>query len=132
MDQTLPQIETHIEQARHRLGRHLHELERKVEKATDWREYVRARPAIVLGAAVAGGLLIGSMGRRRPTSSGRSTSSDRPTLGPQAAEVWTNIRTALVGVAAARVTGYMATLIPGFDEHLQKAEERVGGRRPLQ
>lgn len=119
MGQTLPQIEAHIDKTRRRLGGHLEELERKVESATDWREYVRARPAVVLGAALAGGVLVGSLGNRRQRP------SDRMVLGPQTAELWDNIRTALVSVAAAKVTGYIATLIPGFDEHLRNAQRRT-------
>lgn len=68
MDQTIDQIEADIDQTRARLGSNLRELTGKVEAATDWREYVRARPWVALGVAAVVGVLVGAA--LRPHASG--------------------------------------------------------------
>ena len=61
MDETIQQIETHIDRTRDELGSHLRELEARVSAATDWREYVRARPYTTLAAAMTGGLVLATV-----------------------------------------------------------------------
>ena len=58
MDETLNEIEAHIDRTRERLGSNLRELEHKVDAATDWREYFQERPRLFLGAAVVGGAIL--------------------------------------------------------------------------
>jgi len=48
----------------------------------------------------------------------------------QALELWNDIKGALIGVAAMRVTEYISDLIPGFDEHYRRAAQRHDGPRP--
>ena len=129
MDETLGQIEAHIDQTRERLGANLKELERRVDVATDWREHFHARPYIALGLAVAGGMLLARVAGSRSPRQHLSLSDDmiggprpgrRSDIREQALETWDNIKGALVGVATARVTDYISDLVPGFAEHLPR------------
>jgi ElaB/YqjD/DUF883 family membrane-anchored ribosome-binding protein len=79
MDETIDQIEAHIDQTQQRLGSNVQELERRLDAAIDWREQFRARPYVALGIAFAGGVAIatvmrhrspGPFGARRETAAG--------------------------------------------------------------
>jgi Protein of unknown function (DUF3618) len=139
MDEPADKIEAHIDRTRERLGSNLRELEHKVDAATDWRAQFRARPHLFLGGAIAGGALLAAV--LRPKSSQQVfDSSDESQLGlvsrngvnaqEQALELWNDIKGALIGVAAMRVTEYISDLIPGFDEHYRRAAQRHDGPRP--
>jgi hypothetical protein len=137
MDETIDQIEAHIDQTRQRLGSNLQELERRVDAATDWREQFRARPYIGLGLAFAGGVAIATLMRprvpgssvpRREIGAGvrpRNSSDARE----QAVEVWNNIKGALIGVATTRVKDYIGDLVPGFQDQFQRTEQRTAAAR---
>jgi Protein of unknown function (DUF3618) len=138
MDEAAHKIEAHIDRTRERLGSNLRELEHKVDVATDWREQFRARPHMFLGGAIVGGALLAAA--LRPKSSRHLVdSSDEAHLGSvsrngvnaqeQALELWNNIKGALIGVAAMRITEYISELIPGFDEHFRRAEQRQDAPR---
>jgi hypothetical protein len=130
MDQAAHEIEAEIDRTRERLESNLGELERKVDVATNWREHFRKRPQLFLGAAFAGGVVLGSALTR--TEAGRSPSAfalnpaagDRGSVQAQAWELWNNIQHALAGVARARITAYLDGLLPEFDEHYRHAEQR--------
>ena len=139
MDKAADKIEAHIDRTRERLGSNLRELEHKVDAATDWRAQFRARPHLFLGGAIAGGALLAAV--LRPKSSQHVfDSSDESQLGlvsrngvnaqEQALELWNDIKGALIGVAAMRVTEYISDLIPGFDEHYRRTAQRHDGPRP--
>ena len=131
MDETANEIEAQIDRTRERLGSNLRELEDKVDAATDWREHFRERPHLFLGAAFIGGVVLASA--LTPKSAGRPLSAVAlsPTVGgngsvqAQAWELWNNIQGALVGVASARIKEYIGELVPGFDEHYRRAEQRA-------
>jgi len=131
MDQTPREIETDIERTRERLGSHLVELEEKVEAATDWREYFRARPHIFLGAAfVSGATLAFVLHARHPTTASddaeiRRFADDPSSARAQVVELWNNLKGALIGVASTRVKDYLGEFMPGFDEHYRRAEQRT-------
>jgi hypothetical protein len=134
MDETPREIEAHIDRTRERLGSHLVELEHKVEAATDWREHFRARPRVFLGAAFVGGATLAVALHAR---SQRSVSDEADDAGirrfvddpssarAQVLELWNNLKGALIGVASTRVMDYLGELLPGFDEHYRRAEERT-------
>lgn len=61
MDERPDQIIGHIEAQRDQLGRNLNELETRVRQSTDWRTYYDRNPMLMMGAALGGGLLLGSM-----------------------------------------------------------------------
>jgi hypothetical protein len=131
MDQTVNQIEAHIDRTRERLGSNLRELEDKVEAATDWREHFKERPHVFLGAAFIGGIVLASALRSR--SAGRSlsgvavnrTMSGHGSVQRQALELWNNVQVALLGVATAQIKDYIGELVPGFDDHYRRAEQRT-------
>jgi hypothetical protein len=91
MDERPDEIIDQIEAKRDELGRNLNELEEKVRRTADWRAHYDKNPMLILGAALGGGLLLGSMvggGRSKshtkgirpwkPSSNaGTSTSSSR-------------------------------------------------------
>jgi Protein of unknown function (DUF3618) len=138
MDETIDQIEAHIDQTRQRLGSNLQELERRVDAAIDWREQFRARPYMALGVAFAGGVAIATVLRHRAPGQRFSPSMEAAVGAPrrngsdtrqQALEVWNNIKGALIGVATTRVKDFIGEAIPGFHEHFQRAEQRTAASR---
>jgi hypothetical protein len=132
MDQTVREIEAHIDRTRDRLGSNLQELEDKVDAATDWREQFRSRPFAVLGVACVAGALVGAALQTRPRRPALQPPSQGYRPSPlrridaegQLRDLWDNIRGALLGVAAARVQRYIGEAIPGFDEEYQRAAQR--------
>lgn len=134
MDETSREIEEHIDRTRERLGSQLMELEHKVETVTDWREHFRARLGFFLGAAFVGGatLAIALQGRASRTVPGdvelKRFGDDPGSAQAQVLEVWNNLKGALIGVAGTRVRDYLGELMPGFDEHYRRAEQRTTPR----
>lgn len=136
MAETVRQIESEIDRSRAELGSHLRELEERVDAAMDWREHVRSRPFLAVGAAVAGGVLLGQLVRsgRRRGASGLALASVSPGPGHsidvrgKAYDLWENVANAMIGVAAARLTGYISDLVPGFSDELHRQEAFAGDR----
>lgn len=82
MDEKPDQIIDQIEAQREELGRNLNELETRVRRSTDWRTYYDRNPMLMLGAALGGGVLLGSMvagASSRRSHSSHSSSSWRST-----------------------------------------------------
>ena len=137
MDKTVNEIEAHIDRTRERLGSNLRELEDRVDAATDWREHFRERPHLFLGAAFLGGLVLASTltprsaGRPRPVNTAKPGVRGTGAVRAQASELWDNIQAALVGVASARIKEYIGELVPSFDEHYRRAEQRPIAVNPL-
>jgi hypothetical protein len=134
MGPTIPQIEAHIDRAREQLGSNLHELERRVDAATDWREQFRRRPYAFLGAAAAGGFVLAAMvrnaGSRSQYDTGRMESEPMTrafSSSDHMLDVWNVVKVALVGLAATRLREYVDSMIPGFNEHYERAEHRTAG-----
>jgi hypothetical protein len=132
MDQTPREIEAHIDRTRERLGSHLMELEDKVEAATDWRAHFRARPGVFVSAAFLGGatLAIALHARSSRTHSeegeiSRVVADDPDSARAHVMDLWNTLKLALIGVASARVKDYICELVPDFDEHFQRAEQRT-------
>lgn len=72
MDEKPDQIIGQIEAQRDELGRNLNELETRVRRSTDWRTYYDRNPMMMLGAALGGGILLGSVVGSRGSSSSYS------------------------------------------------------------
>jgi Holliday junction resolvasome RuvABC endonuclease subunit len=131
MDETANEIESHIDRTRERLGSNLRELEDRVDEATDWQEHFRARPQIFLGAAFAGGVILATALRAKASNREHADTQVRGAVNgsgavhAQATELWYNIQGALIGVASARIKQYIGQLVPGFDEHYRRAEQRA-------
>ena len=139
MDEAAHKIEAHIDRTRERLGSNLRELEQKVDAAIDWREQFRARPHIFLGGAIVGGALLAAVLRPKSSQHGfnastesrlESVSRNGVNAQEQALELWNNIKGALIGVAAMRLTQYISELIPGFDEHYRRSAQSPNLPRP--
>jgi hypothetical protein len=132
MAQTVEQIEAHIDRTREALGSNFHELGRRVDAATDWREHFRANPGLFMGAAFVGGLALAGMlrkseARRRDNNSGMAAfAANIATTGDQALDVWSAVKSAAVGLACARLVEYVDQLLPGFHAHYRRAEQRAG------
>jgi hypothetical protein len=136
MGPTVEQIEGHIDRTRVQLASNLDEFERRFDAATDWREYFRARPFVLLGAAVVGGALAAlAFGSARSNGGYRSQNplaneaTARTAVAPrpnspsaQASRVWNNLKWAAISLGATRLKEYIDSLLPGFDEHYQRAE----------
>lgn len=133
MGQTTDQIEHQIENKREDLKTNLEELQTRVKIATDWRHYFAEHPGTMIAAAFGGGVLLASMvgGRANRASPSQVASSEpvhRWRTGARH-EVLDNvdaIKSALVGAAATKFKGILGEVVPGFKEHLAKAEADRG------
>ena len=134
MGQTTDQIENQIENRREELKSNLQELETRVKTATDWRHYFSEHTGTMIAAAFGGGVLLASMlgGRSNRASlsqAGGSAEPSRPWTRGTKHEVLENldsIKSALVGAAATKFKGILGEVVPGFTEHLAKAEADRG------
>ena len=132
MGQTTDQIENQIENKREDLKSNLQELETRVKTATDWRHYFAEHTGTMIAAAFGGGVLLATM------LGGRNRASPSQAGSPEPARPWTrgtkhevlenldSIKSALVGAATTRFKGILGEVVPGFTEHLAKAEADRG------
>lgn len=134
MGQRTDQIENQIENKREDLKSNLQELETRVKTATDWRHYFVEHTGTMIAAAFGGGVLLASMlggrsNRALPSQAGGSSEPARPWRTGTKHEVLENldsIKSALVGAAATKFKGILGEVVPGFTEHLAKAEADRG------
>jgi hypothetical protein len=134
MGQTTDQIENQIENKREDLKSNLQELETRVKTATDWRNYFAEHTGTMIAAAFGGGVLLATMvgGRSNRASLSQAGASSEPARSwargtkHEVLENLDSIKSALVGVAATRFKGILAEVVPGFTEHLAKAEADHG------
>ena len=134
MGQRTDQIENQIEDKREDLKSNLQELETRVKTATDWRHYFAEHTGTMIAAAFGGGVLLATMvgGRSNRASlsqAGGSSEPPRPWRTGTKHEVLENvdsIKSALVGAAATKLKGALGEIVPGFKEHLAKAEADRG------
>ena len=129
MGQRTDQIENQIENKREDLKSNLQELETRVKTATDWRHYFAEHTGTMIAAAFGGGVLLAAMvsgrGTRASLSQAGASEPERPWRAGTKHEVLENvdsIKSALVGAAATRFKGILGEIVPGFKEHLAKAE----------
>jgi hypothetical protein len=134
MGQRTDQIENQIESKREDLKSNLQELETRVKTATDWRHYFAEHTGTMIAAAFGGGVLLATMvggrsNRASQNQAGGSSEPARPWTRGTKHEVLENvdsIKSALVGAAATKFKGILAEIVPGFTEHLAKAEADRG------
>jgi hypothetical protein len=81
MDEKPDQIMSHIESQRNELGRNLNELETRVRRTTDWRAQFDRNPMLMMGVALGGGLLLGTITGSSRKSSRSSWSSSAKSYG---------------------------------------------------
>ena len=134
MGQTTDQIENQIGSKREDLKSNLQELETRVKTATDWRHYFAQHTGTMIAAAFGGGVLLAAMlggrsGNRETLREAGGSSEPRPWKTGTKHEVLENldsIRSALVGAAATKFKDILGEVVPGFTEHLAKAEQDRG------
>ena len=131
MGETTQQIENHLHETREDLKSNIQELESRVKSATDWRHQFRQHPGMMLAAAVGGGMLLSAMlGRAKSTASTASSPRAPRKLSAAASnalQTWDTVKSALVGAAATKVKDALSEVVPGFNEHLEKAEGKQAG-----
>ena len=134
MGQRTDQIENQIEDKREDLKSNLEELQTRVKTATDWRHYFAEHTGTMIAAAFGGGVLLATMvggrsDRALRSQAAGSSEPPRPWRTGTKHEVLENvdsIKSALVGAAATKFKGILGEIVPGFKEHLAKAEADRG------
>jgi hypothetical protein len=131
MSQTTDQIETHIENQREALGSNLQELETKFSSITNWKHHFQKHPMAMIGVAFGGGVLLATMlGSRKSwdqvANPGAATNFAPATshFKDAALETWGLVKSAVMGVAAARIKDYVEEIIPGFREQFDRAAKQ--------
>jgi hypothetical protein len=131
MDRATDNIQQHIYREREVLRSNLEELEGRVRAVVDWRRHFRSNPALWLGCALAGGLLI-ALAAPRPQGASRPLAYRRetePLIGytdhrrREISLAWRTIESALIGVAAAKLKEMLVRVLPGFHEQLARRED---------
>jgi hypothetical protein len=145
MVQETDKIKNHIDTQRGKLGEDLQEIERRVTKAVDWREWFDRNPLGMMGAAAAGGFALSLLIRRssdrsdsnqygeaesspgftglRQSRSSSKTSSQMQRM----ADTLDNTVAALLGVASSKVRDFVADVIPNFREEYREVEAKRSG-----
>ena len=117
------QIEKHIASTRSELGSNLQELEDKVKQAADWRTYFDRNPMMLMGLALGGGVLLGTMtGNKGRESLEAPRTSGGGRENGLAADTWSTLKGALIGLAGSKVRTLLEEAIPGFNEQYEKME----------
>jgi len=134
MVQETRRIMEHIENERERLGENLDEIESRFKDATDPRAWFDKNPAMILGAAAAGGILLGYLAASRSSHEARPVgfssvepehrvhreskhlTSMRKTLDTTVA--------ALVGLGAQKVQDFISDALPGYQQQYDVARQR--------
>jgi hypothetical protein len=132
--ETTSQIENQIANKREDLKSNLQELQTRVKTATDWRHYFAEHTGTMIAAAFGGGVLLATMVGGRSSRASQSQAVDssepvRPWRTGTKHEVLQNvdsIKSALVGAAATKFKSILGEVVPGFTEHLAKAEADRG------
>jgi hypothetical protein len=145
MVQETDKIKNHIDTQRGKLEEDLQEIERRVTKAVDWREWFERNPLGMMGAAAAGGFALSLLIRRssdrsdsnqygeaesspgftglRQSRSSSKTSSQMQRM----ADTLDNTVAALLGVASSKVRDFVADVIPNFREEYREVEAKRSG-----
>ena len=146
MVQETDKIKDQIDAKRGNLERDLHEIEHRVRRAVDWRDWFDKKPVTVLGAAAAGGFVLSLLMRRTPSSprvgsyesdSGTSAAQERQSKLPsktsfqmnRMTETFDNTVAAMLGVASNKIREFIADLIPNFREEYREVEAKRTGTR---
>jgi hypothetical protein len=140
--QETDKIKDQIDTQRGRLERDLNEIEHRVKKVVNWREWFERNPAGVLGAAAAGGFVLSFLTRRSSDASrvnryadldrGSSSAAPGQPKSPsktssqmsRMADTLDNTVAALLGVASTKVRDFVAEVVPNFREEYREVEAK--------
>jgi hypothetical protein len=128
MDEKPDQIMSHIETQRDQLGRNLNELESRVKSAADWRVQFNKNPMLMMGVALGGGMLLGSMvggSRRSGRSSWSSSSRNYATAGASMAAWGGGSGSTSSSSSSPAKSSYTSTSSPAVREQRRKANETL-------
>jgi len=119
------QIERHIEQTRNELSENVHELEDRVKSILNWRAQTEQHPATMMGVAFGGGVLLAALfpvvRRRRGRAS--NTAWTATANGSNGGSLpWNALKSALLGVATAKLSSFIEDILPGFEHEFAKAK----------
>jgi hypothetical protein len=134
VDEETVRIRQHIDAEREQLGRNLDEIEDRVKKATDIRRQFDTHTAWILGGAAVGGFLLSRALRKSstsvpmPGSDAHTAEHFNPRIQPRSwhvervYETFDNILEGLIAVASAKLSSFVADVVPGFREHYDAIE----------
>jgi pimeloyl-ACP methyl ester carboxylesterase len=122
MDRATERIEQHIDRERELLRSNLAELEERVRSVVDWRQHYRSQPALWVGVAFGGGLLLALARRRDYPRGGEALVGYSDHRRREISRAWSTIESALIGVAAARLKDALLRVLPGFGEKPSRRE----------
>jgi pimeloyl-ACP methyl ester carboxylesterase len=130
MDRATDRIRQEIDRDREVLRANLEQLEDRVRSVVDWRRQFRSNPALWIGCAFGGALLLALA--TAPPVERRTRLALRPVSGPPAGYpdhrrreislAWRTIESALIGVAAGKLKDAFAQILPGFREQLARRD----------
>jgi len=116
---------SHIESQRDQLGRNLNELESRVKGATDWRVQFDKNPMLMMGVALGGGLLLGSIvGGAKKKSSRSNWSSSRNYAGAGSSMSSSSYGTGASGISPA-MSSSSTSSSPALREQRKKASDTL-------
>jgi len=136
MVQETRRIMEHIETEREQLGDNLDEIESRIKDATDPRAWFERNPLLILGAAAAGGLVLGLLCTSKSSEDTFSSGFSEPLLTPERhrASESKHLKTikntldttvaALVGLGARKFADFISDTVPGFQEQYDVASQR--------
>jgi hypothetical protein len=130
MDRATERLEQQIDRERAVLRSNLEQLEDRVKSIVDWRRHFRSSPALWIGCAFGGALLI-ALATARPVGGSRPLAL-RPETGDAGGHsahrrreislAWRTIESALIGVAATKLKDTLSHMLPGFREQLARRD----------
>jgi hypothetical protein len=134
VDEETSRIKQHIDAEREQLGRNIDEIEHRVRKATDFKTHFDRHTGLILGAAVAGGVLLSrafpppsqdnSLDWDRDIAGQTSSAPARPWRSPlgRLSETLDDIFDGLVAVVSDQMHSFVAGAVPGFRERYDAIE----------
>jgi hypothetical protein len=144
MGEATTQIELEIAQKRTELSDNLTELRRRAKAAVDWRSRVEERPGTMFAFAFGGGIVLAALVRalggsatvyaERPWGNAVNYEGLASKISAQSpSKLSTATRKnldamagALVGIVAARTTGILDGILPGFQKEFERAKNSRG------
>lgn len=141
VQQTTNQVYDKVDNVQHQVQDKVEEVQEKFREATDWRGQFDKRPMLGLAVAFGSGVLLASVlgggdreGDRgsyrggpfgyQPQFQSYGSSSGGMNVGKQhVSSTFDNVKSALMGVAAAQLKNVLDDALPGFSDEYRQVEE---------